>query len=76
MKFQEMMKVNEGENESGSPCDFCGFYAAKFSINGGLWWICSRCMDLIYDGCTCTEDLQLVHHGECKYAVLPGGEEE
>ena len=58
------MKVN---TESGR-CDFCGILAAKHTINGGLWWICESCMDLTYGGCTCTQDLQLVHHGECKYA--------
>ncbi len=62
------MKVNP---ESGR-CDFCGFYEAKHTINGGLWWLCTACMATVYDGCTCTDDLRLIHHGECKYA----GEEE
>lgn len=66
------MKVNENELKSGSRCDFCGIYSAKYTINGGLWWICVVCMDRVYSGCTCTEDLQLVHHSHCKY----GGEEE
>jgi len=64
------MKV---KNESGF-CDFCGFYHAEQTINGGLWWICNPCMSSIYGGCTCTQDLQLIHLSPCKYA--PGGEEE
>lgn len=62
--------------ETGGKCDFCGFYEAEFTINGGLWWVCRPCMDAIYDGCTCTEDLVLVHQGDCKFATQVVGEEE
>ncbi len=37
------MKVTESVSESGR-CDFCQIHEAKFSINGGLWWICIDCM--------------------------------
>ena len=57
------MKV---KTESGK-CDFCGWHEAQFTINGGLWWICKECMDSQYNGCTCTQDLQLIHSGDCKY---------
>lgn len=55
-------------------CDFCGVYPAKFTINGGLWWLCRPCMDLEYGKCRCTEDLQLdCRDPECRF---PQGEEE
>ena len=63
------MKVN---TESGGHCDFCGFYDAKFSINGGLWWLCKPCMEGAYGPCPCTPDLIVEHLGVCKMA----GEEE
>ena len=67
------MKV-KNETEMPGRCDFCGWYEPKFTINGGLWWICNSCMFEHYDGCSCSEDLILVHSGECKFAQ--GGEEE
>jgi len=65
------MKVKSEFIQDGR-CDFCGFYVPEFTINGGLWWICRPCMSQHYDGCTCTEDLVLVHSGECKYSRVPG----
>lgn len=42
----EVMKVNESEVKlNGGRCDFCQVEEAKFSINGGLWWICEKCMN-------------------------------
>ena len=38
------MKVNE----SGR-CDFCQTAEAKYTINGGLWWICMKCFDEHYN---------------------------
>ncbi len=39
------MKVNESElNVNGGRCDFCQIEKSKFTINGGLWWICEKCM--------------------------------
>ena len=26
-------------------CDFCQIWEAKYTINGGLWWICQHCME-------------------------------
>ena len=47
--------MNEDETESvpgnvvlPGRCDFCQVGQAKFTINGGLWWICQRCMDREY----------------------------
>lgn len=57
-------------------CDFCGIYPAEFTINGGLWWLCSPCMELEYGKCRCTDDLILNHAGDCKFAHLLGDEEE
>ena len=54
-------------------CDFCGVYPAEHTINGGLWWLCTPCMDLEYGKCSCTNDLQMNHAGECKF---PQGDEE
>ena len=62
------MKVNP---ESGR-CDFCGFYKASHTINGGLWWLCTPCMDSVYSDCTCTDAAIVIHHGICKF----DGEEE
>jgi len=39
------MKV---KTESGR-CDFCQIEEAKYTINGGLWWICEKCMIFEYD---------------------------
>ena len=33
------MKLNGGR------CDFCATNESKYTINGGLWWICQSCMD-------------------------------
>jgi len=60
------------KNESGGHCDFCGFYDAEFTINGGLWWLCRPCMEGVYGECPCTPDLIIDHLSPCKMA----GEEE
>ncbi len=39
----------ETKPESGR-CDFCQIEEAKFTINGGLWWICKKCFELQYGG--------------------------
>ena len=45
------MKVNESELKvNGGRCDFCQIEEAKYSINGGLWWICEKCMMNQYGG--------------------------
>lgn len=45
--------MNESMNESemklnGGRCDFCQTEEAKYTINGGLWWLCERCMNEMY----------------------------
>ncbi len=43
------MKVNESElNVNGGRCDFCQVETSRYTINGGLWWICKKCMILHY----------------------------
>ena len=51
------MKVSESVTESGR-CDFCQIWEAKFSINGGLWWLCDHCMTKEFE--------QYVHPKECE----------
>lgn len=42
--------MNESEHESGhGRCDFCQTAEAKFTINGGLWWLCPSCMEKEYE---------------------------
>ncbi len=53
-------------------CDFCGKGHPAHTINGGLWWVCKICMDMIYSECHCTEDYQAHHMSYCKFV----GEEE
>ncbi len=42
------MKVNElGEIPGEFICDFCGIgWDLLWSVNDGLWAVCSKCMDL------------------------------
>ncbi len=44
------MKVNElGEIPGEFKCDFCGIgWDLLWSVNDGLWAVCSSCMDLHY----------------------------
>ncbi len=43
------MKVTESElNVNGGRCDFCQVKPSRYTINGGLWWICKECMILHY----------------------------
>lgn len=63
------MKV---KSDTSGHCDFCGFYQAEFTINGGLWWICRPCMELAYGPCPCDEDAMFEHLSYCKME----GEEE
>tara|TARA_B100000519_G_scaffold135134_1_gene116724 strand:+ start:1848 stop:1997 length:150 start_codon:yes stop_codon:yes gene_type:complete len=45
------MKVIETITESeGGRCDFCQTEPATHTINGGLWWICRKCMNEMYNG--------------------------
>ncbi len=30
-------------------CDFCGVREARHSINGSLWFLCTRCMNNMYE---------------------------
>ena len=46
------MKVSESEIESGR-CDFCMVNEPKHTINGGLWWICDKCMETQYARSVC-----------------------
>lgn len=39
----ELREINGSVTESGM-CDFCGIWEAKYTINGGLWWLCDHCM--------------------------------
>jgi ribosomal protein L37AE/L43A len=41
------LKVNPSE---GGRCDFCQTEEATHTINGGLWWICRKCMNAMYGG--------------------------
>jgi ribosomal protein L37AE/L43A len=44
------MKVIETVTESeGGRCDFCGTEPATHTINGGLWWVCRKCMNDLYN---------------------------
>lgn len=40
--IESELKVKAGR------CDFCQTEEAKYSINGGLWWICHACMEKYY----------------------------
>ncbi len=33
----------------GGICDFCGVREARHSINGSLWFLCTRCMNNMYE---------------------------
>ncbi len=69
--------VNVKHKPLSGRCDFCSFYAAEHTVNGGLWWVCKACMDSIYSECHCTEDYQAHHMSYCKYAdEASAGEEE
>jgi hypothetical protein len=37
-------------NLNGGMCDFCAVAESKYTINGGLWWICEKCMIQQYGG--------------------------
>jgi hypothetical protein len=39
--------VTESVTESGR-CDFCQVNESKHTINGGLWWLCTPCMEEQY----------------------------
>ncbi len=41
--------MSETDVESGR-CDFCQVNEAKHTINGGLWWLCSPCMNREFGG--------------------------
>lgn len=58
-------------SESKGECDFCQLYQAEYGINDNLWWICEPCMSSVYGGCSCTSDLIMIHHGECKMKNPP-----
>jgi len=46
----ENLKVNETVNETvNGRCDFCQVNEPKHTINGGLWWVCDKCMNKHYD---------------------------
>jgi ribosomal protein L37AE/L43A len=38
------MKVKVKVMLDGGRCDFCQVNESKHTINGGLWWICDKCM--------------------------------
>tara|TARA_Y100000589_G_C27177193_1_gene639263 strand:+ start:704 stop:850 length:147 start_codon:yes stop_codon:yes gene_type:complete len=44
------MKVKVKVMTLNGRCDFCQVEEAKFTINGGLWWICKKCMNEMYNG--------------------------
>ncbi len=51
---REMLKVNESERlkylkRRNGICDFCGVREARHSINGSLWFLCTRCMNNMYE---------------------------
>lgn len=37
-------------------CDFCQINEAKHTINGGLWWICTPCLNDHYGRWECEEE--------------------
>ncbi len=40
------MNFEFDEKREWGRCDFCAKYEARHTINGGLWWICDKCMSL------------------------------
>ncbi len=45
--------MSESELKVNGRCDFCALEEAKHTINGGLWWICDKCMEQQF-GCPVT----------------------
>ncbi len=47
-EFLEFYK-RRGSSRVGGRCDFCGIREARHSINGFLWFICTPCMNDMYE---------------------------